>query len=102
MRKHPKLKEYANLILHFPNEGKRSQRYGALMKSLGMRKGVVDLFVTVQRHNFGGAWIELKSEQGKLSPAQMNFLYDMKEQGYYTCACWSLDEAIKVLEWYLA
>lgn len=99
--KHPQLCKFKSLVMHFPNEGKRSLRYGALMKSLGMRKGVSDLFIAVPRHEFGGAWIELKSENGILSLEQKAFLEDMKAQNYYTNVCWSLDEAIEAVTWYL-
>jgi hypothetical protein len=101
VEEHPLLSRYKQLILHFPNEGKRSQRYGALMKSLGMRKGASDLFIAVPRHGFGGAWIELKSVGGILSSEQKKFLSDMKEQNYFTAVCWSIKESIDVVEWYL-
>lgn len=98
---HPILSEFKRLIIHFPNEGKRSLRYGALMKSLGMRKGVADLFIAVPRHGFGGAWIELKSVDGVISQEQEHFIADMKEQNFYTNVAWSVKESIDVIEWYL-
>lgn len=99
--KHPKLSKHKRFIMHFPNEGKRSLRYGALLKSLGMRKGVADLFIAASRHNFSGAWIELKSENGILSYEQKAFLLDMQTENYFTSTCYSLDAAIKIIEWYL-
>lgn len=101
VKDHPYLKKYFKLIIHFPNEGKRSIHYGKMLKSLGMRKGVVDLFIAVPKRGYGGAWIELKSENGKLKPEQEAFLRDMKQQNFYTRVTWSLDEAIKIIEWYL-
>lgn len=101
IEEHPLLNRYKKLVLHFANEGKRSERYGALMKSLGMRKGASDLFIAVPRHGYGGAWIELKSADGTLSPEQKDFLADMKEQNFYTNVCWSVKESIDVIEWYL-
>lgn len=98
---HPRLNPYRKFILHFANEGKRSKSYGLLMRKLGMRKGASDLFIAVPRHTFGGAWIELKSSGGTVSPAQKEFLVDMCAQNFYTRVCWSLDESIKVIEWYL-
>lgn len=97
---HPYLFQFKNYILHFPSEGKRTPSYGLLMKSLGMRKGVADLFIAVPKRGFGGAWIELKSAKGLLRPEQMEFLANMKEQNFYTCACWSIDEAIETITWY--
>jgi hypothetical protein len=100
-QEHPTLKKYFKLMLHMPNEGKRTWHYGKLMKALGMRKGTVDLFIAVPKHGFGGAWLELKSEHGKLKKDQQEFLNDMSEQNFFTCVTWSVQEAIDKIEWYL-
>lgn len=97
---HPKLKNMCRLIIHFPNEGKRSNRYGKLLKELGMRAGVSDLFIAIPNHNYGGAWIELKSKDGILSKEQKEFLSDMREQNFFTCVCYTIDEAINTISWY--
>lgn len=88
------------LVLHFPNEGKRTKRFGGLLKDLGMRAGVSDLFIAMGRRGFLGAWIELKSANGKVSSEQQTFIDDMRQQGYFTAVCWSIDETIKVISWY--
>lgn len=97
VRHHPYIKK---LVIHFPNEGKRTPRYGKMLKDLGMRKGVSDLLITMQKHGYGGAWIELKSKDGVLSKEQKEFLADMKAQNYYTAVTWSLDEALDTISWY--
>lgn len=97
VRAHPYLK---GLVLHFPNEGRRTARYGKLLKDMGMRAGVSDLLIAMPRHGFGGAWIELKSEDGILSSPQKAFLEDMNQQNYFTAVCWSIDEAINIISWY--
>ena len=91
---HPQLK---NAVIHIPNEGKRTSHYGKPLKDMGMRRGVSDLFIALQRHGYGGAWIELKSKDGVLSQAQEVFLNDMAMHGYFTHTCYSLDEAIKII-----
>lgn len=88
------------LIIHIPNEGKRSPRYGKLLKDMGLREGVFDLQVLMARRGFIGAWIELKSQDGKLTQAQKEFQKDMHEQNYFTAVCHSIEEAIQVIEWY--
>jgi len=98
---HPVIKQYFKCILHFPNEGKRTSRFGAKLKSMGMRKGVVDLFIAVPKRGYGGAWIELKSAKGIVKPEQKQFLEDMAAQNFYTSVCWSIEEAITCLSWYL-
>lgn len=94
---HPVIKKF---IIHIPNEGKRTARYGKSLKDMGMRAGVSDLFVAMQRHGYIGAWIELKSHQGVLSFAQKQFLYDMESQNYFTMVCSSIESAIRTLKWY--
>lgn len=87
-------------VIHIPNEGRRSQNYGKRLQALGMRKGASDLFIALPKRGFHGAWIELKSHKGRLSPDQRKFLDDMAEQDYFTQVCWSLDEAMHTLSWY--
>ena len=89
------------IVLHFPNEGKRSLRYGKLLNDLGMRAGVSDLFIAIGRHSYNGAWIELKSKNGTVSKEQKEFLNDMKEHNYFTSVCRTIDETIRTIEWYV-
>lgn len=97
VRLYPDIK---NLVMHFPNEGKRSPRYGLTLKDMGMRPGVSDIHIAMMRHGFGAAWIELKAAHGIISPAQKQFLIDMEQQGYFTAVCYSIDETIAVIKWY--
>lgn len=96
-RLHPVLK---NLVIHIPNEGKRSPRYGKHLKDIGLLPGVWDLLVATARHNYIGAWIELKSAKGTLSEAQKAFAKTMEQQNYYLAVCHSIESAIKTIEWY--
>jgi hypothetical protein len=88
------------LVIHIPNEGRRSERYGRLLRDMGMRAGVSDLFICMAKHGFHGAWIELKSARGRISTEQALFQLDMANQGYFTMVCYSIDEAIKTISWY--
>lgn len=88
------------VVIHIPNEGERKSYYGKLLQQYGMRAGVSDLFIGLARHGFHGAWIELKSKDGKLSKEQRAFIEDMRQQGYYADACYSIDEAINKIKWY--
>ena len=89
-----------NLVIHIPNEGKRTPRYGSHLKSIGLLPGVWDLLITTAKHGYIGAWIELKSANGRLSPAQVAFGKVMEQQNYYMAVCCSIDSAIKKIEWY--
>lgn len=97
VRLHPKLN---GIVIHMPNEGPRTERYGRLLRDMGMRAGVSDLFICMARHGFHGAWIELKSARGRVSREQASFQLDMANQGYFTMVCYSVDEAIQTISWY--
>ena len=55
--------------LHIPNEGKRSKRAGARLKSFGMKAGAADVLI-LRPPPLGWVWIELKAEDGHLSTPQ--------------------------------
>jgi hypothetical protein len=97
VRAHPKISPF---VMHFPNEGKRSIQYGAYLKRLGMRPGVSDLFIAIPKRGYHGAWLELKSANGKLSLLQKLFLEDMAKQEYAAVVTYSLDDSIKFIQWY--
>jgi hypothetical protein len=88
------------LVLHIPNEGRRTERFGRLLKAMGMRPGVLDLFIMMGRHDYYGAWIELKSKNGSLSNAQKLFIKDAEVQNYFTDVCFSIEDAIHTIKWY--
>ena len=88
------------VVIHIPNEGKRTVSYGKSLKDMGMRSGVSDLFIAMGRHNYYGAWIELKSKNGVLSTAQRQFIIDISDQNYLSASCHSIEETIEFIEWY--
>jgi hypothetical protein len=89
-----------DLVIHIPNEGRRSERYGRVLKDMGMRAGVSDLLILMQRHGYGAAFIELKSKKGIVSKEQKKFLEDMELQNYFTCVCRSIESCIDTIKWY--
>lgn len=91
----------ASVVFHIPNGGKRNPREASKLKRMGIRRGASDLFIMRARHGFNGAFIELKTKGGKLSPEQQQFLQDAENENYYTAVTWSLDEALEQIEWYL-
>lgn len=97
VRLQPTIRDF---IIHIPNEGKRTSSYGKYLKDMGMRPGVADLFIAMPRHECNGAWIELKSKNGILSPEQKEFLKNMESQNYFSMTCFSIESAISTIEWY--
>lgn len=87
------------------NEGKRSFFIGKKMKKEGLTAGVLDLFfafpVRNPFKNSPGAWIEVKSINGKLSKAQEIWIERMKYIGYPVYIVKSVDEGIQAIKDYL-
>ena len=71
-----------NLLVHIPNEGKRSPRVGAKLKRMGMRPGASDYVLFVPRGEHHGLLIELKTAGGRVQGNQVEFARIVTEQGY--------------------
>lgn len=86
---------------HCPNEGKRTQAAGATLKQMGIKSGVSDLFLPCPKGQYHGLYIELKYGDGKLTKEQKEFLTDMAAAGYYTCTCYTGQDATSVILEYI-
>lgn len=102
-------------LWHTPNSavygGSKEQRekMGAMLKRLGQRSGVPDLFLALRRpfgmctgSAWGGLFIELKAPKGIVSPEQTAMLAELQKQGYQTAICRTLEDAQNVIKDYLA
>lgn len=89
------------LLFAIPNGARRDKVVGAILKKEGVRAGVSDLFLAAPRGGWHGAFIELKTETGAVSDAQVEFLDAAQVSAYQTAVCRSLDSAIEVIESYL-
>lgn len=88
-------------IVHIPNEGKRSERYGAELKRLGLRKGFPDLFLPKVRNGFYGLFIELKRDiSSKPTKEQLSWIAKLNAEGYLATVCYGADAAIREIENY--
>lgn len=94
---YPLIKDF---IFSIQNEGKRTLKRGSISNQMGLRKGVSDIFIALPKHNFHGAWIELKSKGKKPTDAQKKFLEDMSSKNYFTAVCDSFEKAKETIEWY--
>ncbi len=96
--------EYCDLlgikVFHIPNEGKRSSRYGNLLKRAGMRPGVPDLFFPKPSNGYHGLFIEMKTRSGKASKEQREWIQILNDSGYLAKVCHGFDEAVWVIRTY--
>ncbi len=88
-------------MYHIPNGGKRNAREAARFKRMGVKPGVSDVHLPIPKSGYHGLWIEMKSENGKVSPAQSRFLMAMRKYGHKTAVCYGWKEAVAVIEEYL-
>lgn len=90
-------------LLHaIPNGGRRSKSEAARMKRAGVKAGVPDLCLPVARNGCHGLYIELKRRMGgRISPKQMEWLYDLTEQGYRCMVCEGWEEAAREISDYM-
>lgn len=95
-------KEYPDLkyLFHVPNE-RKDKMEAIVLKSIGVKKGVPDLFLPVPCGSFHGLWIEMKAEKGRASEEQKWWLKEMIDQGYAAVVCYGWKNARDELIWYL-
>ena len=89
---------------HVPNGGYRKPVEAAIMKGLGVAPGVADVLLFRPgacphccSARLEGFALELKSDGGRLTDAQREFLRRFSEIGGHTCVAEGLDRALAVL-----
>lgn len=77
-----------------PNEGKRTASTAAKLKANGLRAGVPDLMLIRDGRAYG---LELKTETGRISPAQRACHAEFTSAGATVSVAFGLDDAIATL-----
>jgi hypothetical protein len=80
---------------HTPNGGRRQRIEAAIFNGLGVRPGVSDLIMLQDGRAFA---LELKTERGKPTAAQMQFISDFRTAGGEASVANGLSEALRTLE----
>jgi len=94
-------------------EGKKSPFERFKFKAIGGRKGILDLFIPVARKQYNGLFLELKADNVKIRKKNGEFATEhlvrqneeiqyLLKNGYLATFCVGLDDAIKVVDDYLA
>lgn len=73
--------EYALLLHHSPNGGKRSAEEGRRFKLMGTRAGFPDLILLMPRHGYAYLCIELKTDKGRQSDTQRAYQHAVEANG---------------------
>ncbi|MCM2569722.1 VRR-NUC domain-containing protein [Achromobacter xylosoxidans] len=97
------VKVYPELIrlFHVPNGGRRLAVDAAKLQGQGVKPGVPDLCLPVPRFGCHGLWIEMKTQDGRVSAPQKDWIAFLRSVGYRVEVCRSFDEARAVLLGYL-
>lgn len=90
-----------NLMYHVPNEGKRQQGTGAILKAAGLRKGVPDIVLPVARWNYHGLYIELKFGNNRPTKEQREYMEQLQAEGYQTEVAYGFEQAREIIRHYL-
>lgn len=88
-------------LFHVPNGGQRHAAVAAKLQGQGVKPGVPDLCLPVPRFGCHGLWIEMKTQAGRVSPHQKDWIAFLRCVGYRVEVCRSFDEARDVLLSYL-
>jgi hypothetical protein len=88
-------------LFHTPNGGMRDKRVAGQMVALGVKRGVPDLLMPVARDAYVGLAAEMKTDEGRLTKDQVEWLDHFERQGWLTAVWRSADQAIADLEEYL-
>jgi hypothetical protein len=75
---------------HTPNGGARNPIEAAILKGLG-RPGVSDVVAVHDSKVFA---LELRSETGRPTEAQLEFIADIEKAGAFTAICYGTDSAV--------
>ena len=80
---------------HVPNGGQRGPVEAAIFTGLGVRPGVADLILLHRGRAFA---LELKTDRGRATAAQKQFLSDFRAAGGQASITNGLDQALRTLE----
>ncbi len=79
----------------------RSAAVAGQSRAQGQRPGVPDVCIPITRHGYGGAWIENKFGDNRMTPEQIRFRDFLLTQNYAFKTCYTLENALDFTEWYL-
>lgn len=88
-------------LFHVPNGGRRDARGAAVLKSMGVRPGIPDLFLPLARGGFHGLAVEIKDRVGSLSRDQARICLALLDCGYLAVIIRDFESAVKVIRDYL-
>ena len=72
----------------------------AILKAEGNKAGTSDILIALPNKEYGGLWLEVKADKGRLSENQKDFQAEMTPD--YLCVTgYGIDECIKIISRYM-
>ena len=96
-QEHPALR----WLFHPANGEYRTPATAARLKTMGVRPGIVDLWLPYQRAPWCGLAIELKRKPNRTTAAQEECLHWLGVNGWLTMVAYSAEDAIRGISEYL-
>jgi hypothetical protein len=85
-------------FIHVANERLASPAMGSILKRMGVRSGVSDIFIPRANKTQHGLFIELKVGVNKPTPSQLQFINEMIAEGYGAFVAYGSEEAILIIK----
>jgi len=89
------------LLYAIPNGGKRSAVTAAILKAEGVKAGVPDMHLPVQRRGYVGLWIEHKVGKKDLTDAQADWMNRLRLEGHLCVLSRSFEQSRDAILEYL-
>lgn len=89
------------LAFAIPNGGNRDEITGAILKREGVTPGIPDIMIASANGKYHGLFIEMKKEDGSLSPSQKAIKAKLESEGYCVEVCKGWESAKEATEKYL-
>lgn len=90
------------MLFAVPNGSERNVIVGRKLKAEGVKKGVPDICLCVPRGGYHGLFIELKRQKkSRISPEQVQWISDLRAQGYRAEICLGAAAAWDVISDYM-
>ena len=102
-----KYKDILRFMYHTQNGGSRNKVEGARFKREGVKSGVPDLCLPCARKGYHGLYIEVKldntatTKKSYLKPEQKEWMEFLIKEGYRHDIVRNLQDAMRIINWYL-
>ena len=80
-------------LFHIPNGGSRHPVEALHLKRMGVKPGVPDLFLPYPVKPYHGLWIEMKSQGGRPTALQKDWIEYLRSAGYAAYVCMGFSAA---------